>query len=144
MDYGTLAKLATRTVFTIDMKGMSPRVNNALLRAVDTGFLNVNAGLTADYFHTIADKFRLPYIRMSERSQYGRGFTMHRVPVDAELALRLNEWWDADRVAFRMSNPEEWNRYEEYRNNSWYGNYVRKPDWRFYFNEPHKYVPAPG
>ena len=62
MDYETLSRLASRTVFTIDTKHLTVRVRNTITRSIETGFLNVAGGEAAAYFRTIAERFKLPTI----------------------------------------------------------------------------------
>jgi hypothetical protein len=60
--------------------------------------------------------------------------TLYLKNMDTRCIPQLSEWWQADRVMFRLEHPEEWNNYTAKRTNGGYQHWrgqelLEEPNW---------------
>jgi hypothetical protein len=102
----TLVRLGGTVEARLPLAKFTPRVKNAVVKALKQGYLPSRSGTGAILYDTLTDKFGLPAISFAARSRR-RSATL--VNIQPEMHEALSDWWKADRVAFRIANGEKWN-----------------------------------
>lgn len=130
-DIDTLLKVGSIAHINVPLSAMTDRTKNAVKRAIKSGMLQSTTGQAATYMAIIADYAKLPIMAFSKKGQYWNSLHLRHMPMEASQGL--SEWWQTDRVLYRLEKPEEWGnavrQYEEYKHHTWYGDVVVEPDW---------------
>lgn len=130
MNYGldTLMKLGSLAHVDVSLQGMSDRTKTTVKNALMTGIIQSTTGQAATYHAIICDHLQIPTLAFSKKGRYWESLHMKYVPEAA--ADKLSEWWQADRVMYRLEKPDEWNDYvERAKNYNWYGEITEEPNW---------------
>ena len=123
----TLSKIATNAELNINLSYMGPRIKTAVIRNFNRGYSETLTGEAALYYALLADQFELPCIQYSKKSQwYSRLFMKN---IDSKCKPQLSEWWDADRVTYRLKESEEYNRITSSHNHWLKDDLLHQPDW---------------
>ena len=104
-DHEILNRMSSTTYYDIDLSQLGPRVKNTVIKALTQGAIPFDSGVAATAYTILCDAFGLPMMAYSNRNEYS--LAVKRLP--AEATKPLAEWWNVDRVTFRMEQPEEWN-----------------------------------
>ena len=110
-DMESLTKIATDAQLNVKLSQMGPRTSKAIIRAFDKGYLTSVRGEGALYHSLLADQVKLPIMQFSKKGKWWD--TLYLKNIDTRCIPQLSEWWQADRVMFRLENPEQWNDYTQ-------------------------------
>ena len=105
-DLDSLTKIATDAQLNIPLDLIGPRTSKALVRAFKVGYLPSISGEGALYHAVLSDQIKIPIMQFSKRGSYWD--SLHFKNFDTRYIPQLSEWWQVDRVAYRLSNPEGW------------------------------------
>jgi hypothetical protein len=123
-NHDTLAKLSKRATYEIDFAKLGSRSVKTLVKSLRTGILQSTTGQVATYHAIIIDHLKLPAIAFSKRGRYWDRLFIRNAPVSYKEGLK--EWWNLDRVTYRMENPSEW---QELCETPWRKQATVEPDW---------------
>lgn len=112
---GMATKVVADITFSEDMMGK--RTYNAVMKALRQGYIATRGGAAAKYYGIITNHYKLPCMRFSRSASYWDGVSLYKLP--DECATPLSEFWQADRVMFRLEKPEE---YEQALSGKYYSN----------------------
>jgi hypothetical protein len=131
-DMESLTKIATDAQLNVELSKMGPRTSKAIIRAFDKGYLTSVRGEGALYHSLLADQVKLPIMQFSKKGKWWD--TLYLKNIDTRCIPQLSEWWQADRVLFRLENPDQWNQYTSKnpsgRYSHWRGEALcEEPDW---------------
>jgi hypothetical protein len=127
-DHETLVNMSLASYYDIDLAKLGPRVKNTVIRALTHGAMPFDSGSAATTYSILSDAFDLPAMFFSTRGTYSNSLAVKRLP--AEATKPLAEWWNVDRVTFRMERPEDWNSYVTQSNrHTYYKNRIVMPYW---------------
>lgn len=101
-----MAKEVTAVIeFSEDMLGK--RTYNAVMKALNQGYIPTRTGVAAKYYSLLTSHYKMPRMVFSRGARWWDG--VHLVNLPDECTEPLSEFWSADRVLYRMENPEDWN-----------------------------------
>ena len=107
---------------------MTPRIANAVKKALKNGICEARSGQAATYLAILSDKYEIPLMAFSKNGKYWSSLYFKHLPETTHQGL--SDWWKADRVAYRMENPDEWNDYVRRNEEHGYWNdVVKEPNW---------------
>lgn len=101
--------MATTVTATIEFSEdiMGKRTYNAVTKALTQGYIATRGGQAAKYYDLLTTHYKLPSMVFSRGARWWDGMTMRGLP--DECAAPLSEFFTADRVLFRMEEPEKYN-----------------------------------
>ena len=125
-DHEILNRMSSTTYYDIDLSQLGPRVKNTVIKALTQGAIPFDSGVAATAYTILCDAFGLPMMAYSNRTTYT--LTVKRLP--AEATEPISQWWNVDRVTFRVEHPEEWHSWvsQDIRH-SYYRKRTTMPDW---------------
>ena len=133
-DMYELAKISTNAELTVDLVKMGPRTSKAVAKAFNKGYLTSVRGEGAMYHSLLADQVGLPIMQFSKKGKYWD--TLYLKNIDTRYIPQLSEWWNADRVLFRLEKPEQYLEYTTPRTNvhgtykHWRMDDFKEPNWK--------------
>ena len=95
-----------KAVIRFDADTLGKRTYNAVAKALKQGYIASRGGAAATYYGLLVNHFGMPHMTFSRTARWWDGVTMYGLPDGC--AAPLKEFWMADRVMFRMENPEEY------------------------------------
>jgi hypothetical protein len=139
-DIYDLTKIATDAQLNINLGDMGPRTSKAVIKAFDKGYLTSVRGEAAMYHAVLADKLGLPIMQFSKKGKWWD--TLYLKNMDARCIPQLSEWWQTDRVLYRLENPEDYNKIISTKNDRYPDwrckDYLLEPDWQHKVKSSHK------
>jgi hypothetical protein len=131
-DMESLTKIATDAQLNVELNKMGPRTSKAVIKAFNKGYLTSVRGEGALYHSLLADQVKLPIMQFSKKGKWWD--TLYLKNIDTRCIPQLSEWWQADRVMFRLENPEQWNNYTSKNSSGRYSHWRGKelceePNW---------------
>ena len=127
-DLDSLTKIANDAQLNIPLDLIGPRTSKALVRAFKVGYLPSISGEGALYHAVLSDQVKIPIMQFSKRGSYWD--SLHFKNFDTRYIPQLSEWWQVDRVAYRLSNPEGWEEASKSKTSWKYGEFCQEPDWK--------------
>lgn len=121
-DHETLVNMSSTTYYDLDLSRLGPRVKSSVIKALHTGMMTADSGAAATTYNILCDAFSLPLMAFSIR----KGFYVMTKHIPAAATPLLKEWWNVDRVSFRMEKPEEWAKYQK---NHYFRKFTIMPSW---------------
>jgi len=132
-DLDSLSKVATDAQLNVELGQMGPRTKKAVIKAFEIGYLPSVRGEAALYHSLLADQIGLPIMQFSKKGKWWD--TLYLKNMDTRYIPQLSEWWQADRVLFRLEKPEEYLEYTRARDNHgrsythWRSGDFVEPEW---------------
>lgn len=123
-NHDTLAKLSTKASYDVDLSRMGPKTANAVIKSLRSGIIESTSGKAATYHDIIVDKLNVPALAFSKRGRYWDRLFVRNAPLSFKEGLR--EWWNLDRVTFRMEHPDQ---YQDMAATPWRSSELKEPDW---------------
>jgi hypothetical protein len=80
-------------------------MKTSVIRALEKGIMTSTKGVSSIVCTVLADHMQLPIMAFSKRGVYWDRLWLKRIPV--ECFPQIKEWWNVDRVTFRIDNPEK-------------------------------------
>ncbi len=121
-DHETLVGMSSATYYDLDLSRLGPRVKSTVIKALTMGVMPFDSGAAATTYSILCDAFNIPMMAFSDRTSYS--LAVKRIPAVATQPLQ--QWWNLDRVTYRMEHPDDWNSYQKHH---YYKTYVNMPDW---------------
>lgn len=101
-----MAKEVTAVIeFSEDTLGK--RTYNAVMKALKQGYIPTRSGAAAKFYSLLCSHYKIPRMVFSRGARWWDGVNLHNLP--DECIEPLSEFWTADRVLYRMENPEDYN-----------------------------------
>jgi hypothetical protein len=125
----TLHRLGATVEARFPLAGVTPRVKNAVMRALTDGYMPTMHGMAASVYEILLERLEMPgIVFMARRADcYGGAYVYNASP---ELRAALPSWWNADRVAYRMENGEQWAEWvEDGKTYGYRDEIIKQPTW---------------
>ena len=95
-----------KAIVRFDADTLGKRTYNAVAKALKQGYIATRGGAAATYYGLLVNHFAMPHMSFSRTARWWDGVNLYDLPDGC--APHLKEFWHADRVLYRMENPEEW------------------------------------
>lgn len=101
-----IRRMGGTVVGKVSFECMTPRIKNEVLKSLRRGYSSATG--TADLYYTLAtEAAKHPRLSFSKQSTWRRSIGV--TGITKEMAEGLSIWWQADRMAYRLESPDEWN-----------------------------------
>lgn len=95
-----------KAIVRFDADTLGKRTFNAVSKALKQGYIPTRSGAAATYYGMLVNQFGMPHMCFSRTARWYDGVNLYNLPDGC--AKPIEDFWHADRVLYRLENPEEY------------------------------------